>query len=626
MHTLIAIPLTSFFAATAIWGAQIGGVVLDKKSGQGIAGVVVRATPQTPKGRNYETRTDRQGAFILKVERGQYQLRAIPAGTNYLPGFFRRSEADTSPSTISLVAEDVFSFADISLELGGSIEGQISRAADGEALNNVRVSALGGSHRASAVTDSRGHYVLRALPRDAYVVVAGVLDSDYIPVYYPKVYNAGEAEPLEIHPGDRVSGINMKLNFGARIQGRVFSATTNKPLSGVMAIAVPLEGTNPERFAYSDPEGFYSINGLIPGNYRIEAGDEENDTKEGTKVHQFITQYFDLETDRELAKTVPVSVAETITGVDFKLYRGNRIEGRIRSVFYNRPLAGVLVRPVLIKPSKVPIPTATSGPDGRYVVEDLPPGTYAVTATPPEASEHYFPLWYRDSVSRSKATTLTLLDGDVYPNVDFDFHLGGDVSGRVATNDPDYPLDPEQCRVILSGVGNEIDGFVPERFELDSDGRYSIVGAPPGRYHLHVESDDPNLIITAMDTKTIVVNEGREQRNVDFLLRVGGSITGLVTLKHSHLTIEEYRILLLRVNESFHAFYKIDKDHYTIAGIAPGKYIVALVEAQEPLTLEKLFSGPRHYQSLIVDVKKGLTAKGVDFVIDESHPPAIAPF
>ena len=121
-------------------------------------------------------------------------------------------------------------------------------------------------------------------------------------------------------------------------------------------------------------------------------------------------------------------------------------------------------------------------------------------------------------------------------------------------------------------------------------------------------------------TKTIVIGEGRELRDVDFLLRVGGSISGKVTLKRSHLTIDQYRILVMRMNDPFYEFYKIQDNSYTAAGLQSGRYLVILVELQEPMTLEKLFAGPRWYDSKIVDVKRGVETINVDFIIDETQP------
>lgn len=607
-------------AFTVTEAAEIGGVVKDKETGRGIARVVVQATPIQPGARKYEALTDRSGNYVIKVPRGQYRITAVPTGTNYLPGFYSLPDTPKVPGMVEVVAEDVFAFANVTLELGGSIEGRISRLSDGIALENVRVTAEAQSFRAVTTTDRNGRYTLHSLPPDAYTIQAGILDSNYIPIYYPRTVFAGQAERISIAPGTKASGINLKLEFGATIKGRILSASTNQPLQDIMTIAVPMEGNQPERFAYTDRQGIFSIHGLGRGRYVIEAGDERSEQPEGTKQHQFVTQFFDNEFDRELAKPVTVSGAETITGIDFTLFRGNRIRGRVRSFFYNQPMADVVIRPALSPETKARIPTSVSSADGDYLVEGLPPGNFRVTVDLPVSHEAYVPTWYRDQVVEKKGTVLTLRDGDTYPGVDFNLRLGGRISGQVSVDDPEYALEFKRLHLVLATVNNEIDGFEPRAYDLSEGGRYSIVGAPAGRFHLSVSSEDPNLVLgSPSDEKTVIVTEGRELRDVDFPLRVGGSISGKIILKRSHLPLERYRLLLLRIGEPFYEFYKIQGDHYTMPGLRAGKYIVVLVEEQEPMTLEKLFTGSRFYDSRIVEVKKGVEVGNVDFFILEGQ-------
>ncbi len=631
MRSRLGKPLTilfSFFLSVSfVFAAEIGGTVRDKKSGHGIAHVLVRAIPVESSEAVFEGYTDRDGSYILKVPRGRYRVQAAPRGTNYLPGYYRNPKNPDELGVVELVAEDVFGFADISLDLGGSIAGRVTRAADGVPLENVRVSAESESFRSVAVTDRNGRYLLRALPPEFYAVEAGVLDSNYIPTYYPQVTFAEQAERVQIAPGDIVSGIDIKLNYGARIRGRILSATTNQPLSSIMAIAVPVSGDQPERFAYSDPNGFFTINGLGGGKYRVEAGNERGESPEGAKQHRYVTEYFDRAFDQELAKPVEVASAATVSGVDFHLFQSNHIQGRVRSTFTNGPMSDVVVRPVLPAESKLPLPTAVTASDGTYELDNLPPGKYSVTVSLPDPDKQYVATWYHDQIARENATQLKLEDGDTYQNVDFNLRLGGNITGKAVVDDPEYPVEFGNLHVELSAVGNELPGFEPRVYDFSPDGRYEIDGAPMGRFQLAVTSEDPNFMVgNSSTTKTVVVNEGRELNGVDFLLHVGGSISGHVTLKRSHLPIDKYRILALRMNEPYYEFVTIKDHRYTVAGLQPGKYIVVLVEAVEPLTLEKLFSGPRWYDSQIVEVKKGTATANVDFTILETHPPTIPQF
>jgi Carboxypeptidase regulatory-like domain len=617
MAVLWTLPLTLNIA----WAAQIGGVVKDKETGKGIPRILVRASSLEQKPTTYESQTDREGAFVIRVPRGRYRVQAVPSGTNYLPGSYRQADNPAVPGVVELVAEDVFSFANIALNQGGSIEGRVTRLADGVPLENVRVTVEGENNRAVTTTGKGGRYTLRALPPDDYSVVAGVLDSRYIPSYYPHAAFRERGERIPINAGDKASGIDLRLEFGATIQGRILSATTNQPLTDVMVVAVPTEGNQPERFAYTDTSGVFSIPGLAKGSYIVEAGGERAESPEGTKLHRFITEFFDHQLVRELAKPLEVSSAETVTGINFNLFQGSHILGRIRSTYYNQPMPSVTIRPVTLSQTKIKIPVGTSDAEGHYEIDELPPGNYHVTVDLPPPSEQHIATWYRDQIAEKKATIVTLKDGDTIPDVDFNLRLGGSISGRVTVDDPDYPLEFKQLHLIFSTVANEIDGFEPRSYDFSQEGHYSIVGAPVGRFQLALTSEDPNLILSpTLDVKTIVLAEGRDVRDVDFPVRLGGSISGKVVLKRSRVPLDHYVILVMRFNEEDYQFQKIEGDSYTIPGLRSGRYLVILVERQEPMTLEKLFAGPRWYDSKIVEVKKGVQASNVDFIINETQP------
>ncbi len=606
--------------ALPIWSAQIGGVVRDKETSRGIPRVIVRASSVSTPSKNYEAVSDRNGSYVVHVPSGKYRVTAIPTGTNYLPGSYRNSKSPAESGTLELIAEDVFTFADISLELGGSIAGKIARQADGMPLENARVTAESDSFRAVTSTDRSGNYVLRGLPKNVYLIEAGILDSVYIPEFYPGSPFREEALAISIGPGTKASGINIALPFGATIRGRVSSATTNQPIPDVMVIASPVRGNQPVRFSYADQNGLFSIYGLSPGKYIVEAGGERVASDEGAKRHQYVTLFFEREFDRDLANAVEVDIGTSVTGVDFSLFRGNNIRGVVRSSSNGQPMANVTVVPVLSPESKLRFPAAMTDEQGNYEVSDLPPGSYFVTVNLPEPDRQHVSTWYRDQIVQKKATALNLRDGDTYPNVDFNLRLGGNISGHVEVDDPGYSLIYQQLHMVFSAPATDIDGFEPRIYELNSDGHYSIIGAPIGRFHLTVTSDDPNIMPGQGNDKTLVVTEGLDMQDVDFNLRLGGSIAGKVTLKRSHLPLEKYRILVLHINEPFYEIVKIEANHYTATGLKAGKYAVILVEEQQPMTLEKLFSGPRWYDSRVVDVTRGVTAANVDFIIDESHP------
>jgi protocatechuate 3,4-dioxygenase beta subunit len=100
--------------------------------------------------------------------------------------------------------------------------------------------------------------------------------------------------------------------------------------------------------------------------------------------------------------------------------------------------------------------SATTGADGRYVILDVPPGTYAITAT-------------KEGWRIFGASSVT-----VPPNATANFtarpdETGNRLSGVVVTTDGSDP----------SGVTASIGGLTAV---TDASGRYTITGLAPGTY------------------------------------------------------------------------------------------------------------------------------------------------
>ncbi|MCI5118715.1 MAG: hypothetical protein D3913_12350, partial [Candidatus Electrothrix sp. LOE1_4_5] len=105
-------------------------------------------------------------------------------------------------------------------------------------------------------------------------------------------------------------------------------------------------------------------------------------------------------------------------------------------------------------------PTTTTGPDGRYIFDDLAPGSYVV-----EVDSSTLPTGYNttpsgdpDSTADGKTTSpVVLAPGDVFVNADFGYNIDND-------SDPD---------TAESGGGHSIGDFI--YLDTDASGTYSAV-------------------------------------------------------------------------------------------------------------------------------------------------------
>lgn len=130
-------------------------------------------------------------------------------------------------------------------------------------------------------------------------------------------------------------------------------------LGGVQVRLVPAGGGDPIT-TVTDGNGDYALDGVPPGDYTAEIDAPEGYTGSTTR---------------------PVTVSTTdVSGVDFDLTRPGTIAGRVTDASTGAPVAGVTIT---VEGPDGPI-TARTDDAGAYIVEDLPPGDYAITVTAPD--------------------------------------------------------------------------------------------------------------------------------------------------------------------------------------------------------------------------------------------------
>ncbi|MCI5197535.1 MAG: hypothetical protein D3919_15210, partial [Candidatus Electrothrix sp. AW5] len=150
------------------------------------------------------------------------------------------------------------------------------------------------------------------------------------------------------------------------------------------------------------------------------------------------------------------------------------------------------------------IDTVTTGPDGRYIFDDLAPGSYVV-----EVDSSTLPTGYNtiptlegdpDGTRDGKTTTpVVLAPGDVFVNADFGYNV---TSGGSAIGDLIY-LDTDADGSFTAGIDQGIGGVsvvledgsgnILATAVTNADGEYRFDGLPDGDYTVKV-ADNANLL------------------------------------------------------------------------------------------------------------------------------------
>lgn len=331
--------------ATLVPGAAISGTVLGEAEkivddDVPLEGVWVLADPIGQNGLYDETR---EGWSAMTDANGQYTIRGLAAGTysvkfyqpedsNYLSQVYRNKSFYEAPTPVTLTVGATKQGIDVTLDLGGSISGKVTDETTGTpmALANVFISAepvnSDGSFDESrmgsiAVTGEDGVYQIKGLESGAYIVsFYPDPGTNYIPEYYNGSLNGQNVTPVYAMRAKDAGGVDATLKMGGAIsgnvRGQVADSISTIPLQNVVVNAIPIAETEtpyPQGlggFAVTDANGDYTINGLVPGTYRVWFG-VWSDSAEG-----YQNEYYEGTRYLSNAKPIIVEVGGVQPGID----------------------------------------------------------------------------------------------------------------------------------------------------------------------------------------------------------------------------------------------------------------------------------------------------------------------
>lgn len=174
------------------------------------------------------------------------------------------------------------------------------------------------------------------------------------------------------------------------IRGRITDSLTGAPLSGVRVMGLSPFGAGT---AITAADGTYSLEGLIPGMYRLRAY-----VLPSYPGHGYVEQYYSEKYYLETADSVKAANGEITSGIDFALAPGAAITGRLTDAETGAPIAGVRV--VTYTLGEQALGNASSGSGGEFTISRLRDGYYKLYAwtqaynnTHPDCFEDlYYPL------------------------------------------------------------------------------------------------------------------------------------------------------------------------------------------------------------------------------------------
>jgi hypothetical protein len=446
--------LVAGLAAIASLNAQttgIAGTVIDAQTREPIPGVTVCCYFAN-------AQTDSLGRYLISgIEPGRYRVRAIKTG--YETAYY--------PESVEVVHGVVTDHIDFALtrtaSQPGRVTGRVVSSANGQVIVHAEVRASG-PHGSRAVVQAPGGYEIESLPAGRYRVSASA--TGFEPGAYPEsaTVTAGQTTPnINFHlvpTGGQTGGIS----------GWVFDATTRQPIVG----ATVCTGV---RSALTNEQGYYVVEGLEAGRYRVRA-----------MAAGYVTAYY--------PESVAVVAGQVTPDINFHLEPAGQqygsVAGRVTSTVSGQLILGATVRATNAHVSRCVTQCSTG-----YRLLELPPGKYWISA----AHHEFQPGSYPESVE--------VVAGQATEGIDFRLEplaqgFGG-ISGFV-TN----------ARTLEPVVGARVVAEGPVRGTANTcqRGGYVIRELSPGVYvaQAMARGFQPSAI------ETVEVVAGRITPDVNFLL------------------------------------------------------------------------------------------------------------
>src|ERR1700733_969696 len=310
------------------------------------------------------------------------------------------------------------------------------------------------------------------------------------------------------------------------VTGHVYCADTQKPARFANVRSQPGDAQGGRfggrgGFATTGSDGSFRMTGVSPGEYYADV--MMPGYVQPLRGMRDLQNMAAADRDRISAQLTRVSVAANqAANVQVMIYRGATISGTV-SFDDGTPAAGVSIQAFILA-------TGTTGTQesgstqqqsiagfaqtddrGQFRVTGLADGTYVVSAAP----HSIFPIYYGNTIERSKAKKFDVHAGDEVPGTDIQVPAAGmhSVSGVVVSQQDGHALPRASVQLKLSSGDT---GTISAT--TGSDGTFTFTAVPDGKFTVELSNAyDPStrvgytsagqpLEVNGTDVSDLVVN------------------------------------------------------------------------------------------------------------------------
>jgi subtilase family serine protease len=363
---------------------------------------------------------------------GKYQISGLPADT-YTVSTLADEYVNESVSGLSLNQGTIRNDVHFYLDKGGVITGTVT-SADGLPVEGASVIATESEKGYVRLpkTDEDGYYEVKGLPGGVYSVK--VRADAYVP--------SGKEE-VNLNEGGNVNGIDIQLEQGAGVIGRVTDGAN--PISGA---SVFFQGDEDSQAAITEEDGSFSINSLASGVYYVL-----------TSANGYcMTQ-----------QMIKVPHNGVLRGLNITLHRGAKVSGVVTGKDASTPVAEALVE---VHRANGTVGTTITDSEGSYEFGVVPLGSYSITV---KHAELCF-------VPRQ-------IEIQNYSDITADFTAASSsITGKVTSAGTGSPVGNAKITAILKDQEETYNQLVIQT-ETDASGLYAFDSLVPGDYLVVVSAD-----------------------------------------------------------------------------------------------------------------------------------------
>ena len=493
--------------------------------------------------------------------------------------------------------------------LGGSISGTVTEAGSGTPIASASVTiyrAQAGQveFMGSDPAAGDGSYTVGGLPPGDYRAIAknsAHANELYDDILCPGGINSCFPErgaAITVVAGTDTPLIDFELAPGGSISGTVTSG--GSPVTGPNVGIYDASGN----FIFNDlggGDGTYAVGGLPDGQYFVA-------TRIGGTSSLANEVYDDVDCPgpagtlgcpTRAGMPVTVTAPNNTPGIDFDLEPGGSISGTVTEAGSATGLDDIDLTIYDAKGNFVR--SASTDANGDYEARRLPSGSYRASTifSHPYVDEVWDNVSCYGAPNGCEATDgalITVTAPKATTGIDFALVTGGAISGTVTEQGTATPL-PNITIEFFSATGEYLGGDT-----TSGAGSWQVSGLPSGSYRVQTFGSAPHEdelyngmycpggYCDVVPGTPVAVTAPATTSGIDFVLPIGGAISGTVTQDGTSAPLQGVRVMAFDVAGKKAGSDKTAADgSYTVGGLFTGSYYVSTVDA--PSHVDELHAG-----------------------------------